>query len=297
MDGKYVTLKLLMDTLAANNGLLDWNCFTQKNGKIVMKVQFKDGGLNINNSDFVDLNVEKDTSLPPDMSNKDKHNYLRARSFRQIRASERPRSSSYSDTPEIIRNSENCDDPCILDSHICISSESLTHGDINNTLQPVLPESALNRNHSVMDPAGDLNKIRADSNSDDHDSVSSIDYNNLPPPFDVENFPTPFDEEESLYDPDENPYHPHNENNEKDRTPCRDADCHYAEEPFAKWRHDIFKRKTNIFTCKLCGRKICNWCTWAKRRHLIHLKHFRNYSYELPEGRRVDIKQLMEGRY
>ena len=43
MDGKYVTLKLLMDTLAEKNGLLDWNLRPQKNGKISLKVQFKDG--------------------------------------------------------------------------------------------------------------------------------------------------------------------------------------------------------------------------------------------------------------
>lgn len=292
MDGKYVTLKLLMDTLAAKNGLLDWNCFPQKNGKIVLKVQFKDGGLtNVNNSDLMDLN-----SMPPDMSNKDKHNFVRARSFRKNMRSKRPRSSSYSDAPEIVRHSENCDGPHILDSLVCFSPESLTHG-VNTSLhsESIQSESAVNRSQSIRDPAGDPNKLSDLNNS--HASISTIDYDNLPPPFDVEQLPTPFDEEESLYDPDENPYHPQDENNEKDRAPCRDADCHYAEEPFSEWRHDIYKRKTNIYTCKLCGRKICNWCTWAKRRHLIHLKHFRNYSYELPEGRRIDIKQLMEGRY
>ena len=294
MDGKYVTLKLLMDTLAEKNGLLDWNCFPQKNGKIMLKVQFKDGGHNdVNNSNLMDLN-----SVPTDMSNKDKHNYMRAKLFRENRCSKRPRSSSHSDTPEIVRNSDNCDGSHISNNHVCISPESLTH-DVSTSLHSdCMPsDSAVNRNQAEMDPSesdiqSDLGKCQA--------TTSTSDCNNLSTPivpFDEEILPTPFDDEESLYDPDENPHHPWDENDQKDRRPCRDADCHYAEEPFDKFRWDIFKRKTNIYTCKLCGRKICDWCTWAKRRHLIHLKHFRNYSYDLPEGRSIDIEQLMSGNY
>ena len=184
-----------------------------------------------------------------------------------------------------------------MNNRVFISPESLTHDTCTSFHSDyVQSDSAVIENLEVTDPTdtdkhSDLENSPATISTNDCDIVSS----NVS--IDVKNLPTPFDEEESLYDPDENPYHPMDENNKKDRTPCRDADCHYAEEPFDKFRWDIFKRKTNIFTCKLCGRKICDWCTWAKRRHLIHLKHFRNYSYDLPEGRCIDIEQLMAGRY
>ena len=300
MDAKYETLKLLMDTLKEKNGLLDWNLYPQKNGKIVVKVQFKDGGSqNVNKTDLMDLqNTTSDIPMPPDMSNKDKHNFMRAKAFRENKSAKRPRSSSYSDT-EIVRNSENCDDPHTLYSHVCISPEPLTR-DMNSTFRSECEQQSVSVNHNNQittnpESAADPNKLPA--SIDSPDSVSTIDHNNTPAPFDVENLQTPFDEEESLYDPDENPFHPTNENDEKDLTPCRDADCHYSEEPYVEFNWKRFRAKTNIYTCKLCGRKICNWCTWAKRRHLIHLEHFRNYSYEPPEGRRVDIKQLMAGRY
>ena len=284
MDAKYETLKLLMDTLKEKNGLLDWNLYPQKNGKIVVKVQFKDGGpQNVNKTDLMDLqNTTSDISIPPDMSNKDKHNFMRAKAFRENKSAKRPRSSSYSDT-EIVRNSENCDDP---HSHVCISPEPLTR-DVNSSFRSEYEQQSVsvNNNQAVTDP-----KSAAE------DSIYSYDPTiEITKPVDTEILPTPFDDVESLYDPDENVFHPYDPStNEKDKRPCRDSDCFYAEEPFEKW---TLRLKRNMYTCTLCGRKVCEWCTWAFRRHLIHVKHLRNYSFDPPEGRPVDVKQLMAGLY
>ena len=93
------------------------------------------------------------------------------------------------------------------------------------------------------------------------------------------------------HDTDDNPHHP-TKDGKKDLTPCRDHDCFYAEKPYKPWTRPV---KRNIFTCSLCGRKLCDDCAWMKRRHLIHLKHFRNYSFELPHGRPIDVEMVMAG--
>ena len=124
MDGKYATLKLLMESLYQNNGLLDWNCFPQKNGKIMLKVQFKDGGQIVNKSDLMDSNCDQASPLPNDMSSKDKHNFLRAKSFRESKK-KRTR-SCVSDSPEICRNYEHCFDSSISSSHVGVTKDSPT---------------------------------------------------------------------------------------------------------------------------------------------------------------------------
>ena len=110
----------------------------------------------------------------------------------------------------------------------------------------------------------------------------------------IDNSPTPFDDEESLYDTDENPWHPKDEDGNKDLRPCRDHECFYGHEPYDKWKLAL---KRNMFTCSLCGRMICDDCAWVKRRHMIHLRYFRNYSFEKPHGRAIDVDAVMAGRW
>ena len=290
MDGKYATVQLLIESLHSKNGLLDWKCYPQKNGKIVIKMEFKDGGNNVNKPDESELDVKpENTVIPDNLSSRDKHNFLRAKSYRESNPRKRPR-SSHSDTLEIVRKSENYADPSLLDSHVCLSVESLTHA-VSVSFNSAHSESALSRNELAKDQTIEITQPDLS-----HDLLNPcIDNGNSHTPVDTIILPTPFDEVESLYDPDENMYHPIDPStNEKDKRPCRDSDCYYAEEPFEKWTR---KLKRNMYTCTLCGRKICDWCTWAKRRHLTHLKYFRNYSFDAPEGRTVDIEQLMAGLY
>ena len=54
----------------------------------MLKVQFKDGGQIVNKSDLMDSNCDQASLLPNDMSAKDKHNYIRAKSFRESTRSE-----------------------------------------------------------------------------------------------------------------------------------------------------------------------------------------------------------------
>ena len=294
MDGKYATVQLLIESLHSKNGLLDWKCYPQKNGKVVIRMEFKDGGQNVNKSDESEMELKQEPEVIPDnLSPRDKHNFLRAKSYRESNPRKRPRSSQ-SDTPETFRISENCADPgpSLLDSHVCLSVESLTRA-VSDSFNSAHSESAVSRDEQAKDLTIETTNPALDSGHDLLDPP--IENENLYTSVDSNILPTPFDDVDSLYDPDENMYHPYDpETNEKDRRPCRDADCYYAEEPFEKW---TLRLKRNMYTCTLCGRKICDWCTWAFRRHLVHLKHFRNYSFDLPEGRPVDVKQLMQGLY
>ena len=282
MDGKYATLKLLMESLYSQNGLFDWNCYPQKNGKIMLKVQFKDGGPSVNKSDLMDFNSDQRSSEFHDMSAKDKHNFLRAKSFRENKKSKKRSRSNISDSPEIARNYEHCFDPRILDSHVCISTESLTR-EVADSFSTAHTESPLNQNDTATDPTG----INIPTVHSDDECMS---------PDTCDDSPTPFDEE-SLYDPADNPFHPKNDKGEIDLTPCNDADCFYAQEPYAIWNYDYCRLKRNIFTCSLCGRKVCEDCGYDKRRHFIHVKHLRNYSFDPPCGRPIKVDLILSGNF
>ena len=304
METNNRTLNILMQTLESNNQLIGWNMYQNKSGHVILKIRFDDHK-DVNKTDSMNerhsenkISTEHENNVPNDMTPKQERNYFRAKAFRVGNPLKRQRLTTSS--PELPRNCDNFVDsetvPGSFDQSTCLSSESLTRG---QQVNGHLADCSL-----IQSEVGDEARHHGHSTYDQHPVASYVDYDaqqcvteDMGVQFDKwelkvseldHSTPTPFDGE-SDYDPDEILNHP------TEYSPCNDPECFYGQEPYEQFKE--FPLKRNIYTCNLCGRKVCNECAYAKRRHFLHSKHMRNYSFELPDGRPLAINLLKQGVY